>query len=371
MKVSRRAGGFLAVLVGLTLVAAACSSKDNNAGSSGSAGGSGGAPITGAGSTFAQPMYQTWGQSFLSVQPNTKLNYQGIGSGGGIQQFTAKTVEFGATDVPLQDEDIAALPSKNYIEFPTCLGAVVFAYNLPSVTAPLQLDGSTIADIFLGKITKWNDPAIAGQNSGVTLPDTDIKVVHRADESGTTAVWTGWLSDESATWKSQVGADKAVEWPVGTGGNGNDGVAALISQSEGAVGYLSYDFAVTANLGIASIKASDGSYVAPSIDSISKAGGGLAFPITPTTNILNSSTTGAYPIASTTYVLIYTEQTDQATAQALVDFWTWALTTGQSQTTSINYAPLPSDFATSALNEVKKITVNGTPVTPSAGVTGG
>jgi phosphate transport system substrate-binding protein len=366
MKVSRRASGILAILAGLTLVAAACSNNDNT-GSSGSAGGSGGAPITGAGSTFAQPMYQTWGQSFLSVQPNTKLNYQGIGSGGGIEQFTAKTVDFGATDVPLQDDEISALPSPNYIEFPTCLGAAVLAYNLPSVTTPLKLDGTTIADIFLGKITKWNDQAIASQNSGVSLPDTDIKVVHRADESGTTAVWTGWLSDESPTWKSQVGADKAVEWPVGTGGNGNDGVAALISQSEGAVGYLSYDFAVTAKLGIASVKASDGQYVAPSIDSISKAGGGLKFPITPTTNILNSDTPGAYPIASTTYVLIYTDQTNQGTAQALSDFWTWALSTGQSATTQINYAPLPSEVATSALNEVKKITVNGTAVTPTTG----
>jgi phosphate transport system substrate-binding protein len=367
MKVSRRAGGILVVLAVLTLVAAACSNNDDNSGASGSAGGSGGAPITGAGSTFAQPMYQTWGQGFLSVQPNTKLNYQGIGSGGGIEQFTAKTVDFGATDVPLQDDEIAALPSKNYIEFPTCLGAVVFAYNLPDVTTPLKLDGSTIADIFLGKITKWNDPAIAGQNSGVTLPDTDITVVHRADESGTTAVWTGWLSDESATWKSQVGADKAVEWPVGNAGNGNDGVAALISQSEGAAGYLSYDFAVTAKLGIASIKAPDGQYVAPSIDSISKAGGGLTFPITPTTNILNSSTSGAYPIASTTYVLMYTEESDQATAQALVDFWTWALSTGQSSTTQINYAPLPAEVASAALNEVKKVTVNGTAITPTTG----
>ena len=367
MNVTRPARVLVAGVLGLALITAACSKSSNPS----SSGGSSGAPITGAGSTFAQPMYQTWGQSFLQVEPNTKLNYQGIGSGGGIQQFTAKTVEFGATDVPLQDADIAALPSKEYIEFPTCLGAVVFAYNLPDLTAPLKLDGSTIADIFLGKVTKWNDPEIAAQNAGVTLPDIDIKVAHRADESGTTAVWTGWLSDESPTWSTQVGADKAVEWPVGTGGNGNDGVATLISQSVGTAGYLSYDFAVSAKLGIADIKASDGSYVAPSIDSISKAGGGLAFPITPTTNILNSTTTGAYPIASTTYVLIYTQQTDGPTAQALVDFWTWALTKGQAATTQINYAPLPSAFAASALNEVKKITLNGTPVTPASSITAG
>jgi len=361
MKVTKRAR-LLVGVVCLVLVAAACSKKSGGSSSSHT--------LTGAGSTFAQPMYQTWSQSFLAVEPSTKLNYQGIGSGGGIQQFTAKTVDFGATDVPLQDADIAALPSKDYVEFPTCLGAVVFAYNLPGVTADLKLDGTTIADIFLGKITKWNDPAIAQQNAGVTLPDLGIQIAHRADESGTTAVWTGWLSDENATWKSQVGADKAVEWPVGTGGNGNDGVAALISQTPGTAGYLSYDFAVTAKLGVADVKAPDGSYVAPSIDSISKAGGGLAFPITPTTNILNSSTPGAYPVASTTYVLIYTQQTDATTAQQLVDFWTWALTKGQAATTQINYAPLPSAFAASALTEVKKITLNGNPVTPGSAVTG-
>jgi phosphate transport system substrate-binding protein len=362
MKVTRPARMLLAGVLGLMLLATACSNKKSGAPSTSN--------LTGAGSTFAQPMYTTWSQSFLKVEPGTQVNYQGIGSGGGIQQFTSKTVDFGATDVPLQDTDIAALPSKDYVEFPTCLGAVVFAYNLPTVTTPLKLDGATIADIFLGKITKWNDPAIAAQNAGVTLPDLAIQVAHRADESGTTAVWTGWLTAESPAWSTQVGAGKAVEWPVGTGGNGNDGVSALIGQTAGTAGYLSYDFAVTAKLGIADIKAPDGTYVAPSIDSISKAGGGLAFPITPTTNILNSTTTGAYPIASTTYVLIYTQQTNATTAQQLVDFWTWALTKGQSETTQINYAPLPSAFAASALDQVKLITLNGTPVTPGPSVTG-
>lgn len=352
----RRAGIGLVAALSLMLVASACSKNASS--------------LTGAGSTFAQPMYQTWGQNFQKVEPDTKLNYQGIGSGGGVQQFTSKTVDFGATDVPLQSDEISALPSKDYIEFPTCLGAVVFAYNLPGITAPLDLDGPTIADIFLGKIKNWDDPAIAAQNKGVTLPNLAIKIAHRADESGTTAVWTGWLSAESPQWSTKVGADKAVQWPVGTGGNGNDGVAALISQSSGTAGYLSFDYAVTAKLGIADIKAPDGSYVAPSISSISKAGGGLAFPITPTTNILNSKTPGAYPVASTTYVLIYTQQTDETTAQQLVDFWTWALTTGQSQTTQINYAPLPASFAASALDQVKTITLNGSPVTPGPSISG-
>jgi phosphate transport system substrate-binding protein len=350
----------------VTLVAAACSNTSTSSASGGSTtGGFQGTALNGAGSTFAQPLYQLWSQSFLQKEPDAQINYQAIGSGGGIEQFTSGTVDFGATDVPLQSDEISNLPSKNYIEFPTALGAVVFAYNVQGVDSGLQLDGKTVADIFLGAITKWNDPAIANQNPDVTLPDEPIQVVHRSDESGTTSVWTSWLSAESPEWASKVGADKAVQWPVGTGGSGNDGVAAGISQTEGGAGYLSYDFAVTADLGIADIQGPDGSYVAPSIDSISKAGGGLQFPIQSDTNILNSSTKGAYPVASTTYVLIYSDQTDQAKAQTLVDFWTWALTDGQSQTEQINYSPLPSDFAKSALDELSKITVNGTAVSPT------
>jgi phosphate transport system substrate-binding protein len=351
----------------VALAAAACSSGSTST-SAGGSGGSGfqGTALNGAGSTFAAPLYQLWSQSFLQKEPDAQINYQAIGSGGGIEQFTANTVDFGASDVPLQSDEIANLPSKDYIQFPTALGAVVFAYNVTGVDSGLRLDGKTTADIFLGNITSWNDPEIASQNPGVNLPDEPIQVVHRSDESGTTSVWTSWLSAESSEWSQKVGADKAVQWPVGTGGNGNEGVASGISQTEGGAGYLSYDFAVSANLGIADIKAPDGSYIAPSIDSISKAGGGLKFPITSDANILNASTKGAYPVASTTYVLVYTDQTDQSKAQTLVDFWTWALTDGQSQTEQINYAPLPSGFAADALKEVSKITVNGTPVSPTS-----
>lgn len=356
-----------AMVLVVAIVGAACSSNNTTGGSSGAFQG---APLTGAGSTFAAPMYQQWSHSFLSVEPSAQVNYQAIGSGGGITQFTAKTVNFGASDVPLQAQEVSALTDKNYIQFPTMLGAVVFVYNLPGVQSGLKLDGPTIADIFLGKITNWNNSAITGQNPGVNLPNLPIKVVHRADESGTTSVWTTWLTKESDEWNSKVGAGKAVEWPVGIGGNGNQGVAAAAAQTQGSAAYLSYDFAVSAHLGIAAIKAPDGSYVAPSTDSITAAAGGLAFPIQSDTNILNSSASGAYPVSSTTYVLIYTDQTDQSKAQALVDFWTWALTTGQSETTAINYSPLPTDFAKSALQELSKITVNGQPVKASPAVTG-
>jgi len=356
-----------AVIAALCVAATACSSSSSSSASGSAFQGTG---LTGAGSTFAAPMYQLWAQSFLQQETGAQINYQAIGSGGGIEQFTAETVDFGATDVPLQADEAAALPSQNYVQFPTALGAVVFAYNVADVPSGLKLDGTTIANMFLGSITKWNDPAIASQNPDVQLPDEAIKIFHRADESGTTAVWTTWLSAESDSWSQQVGADKAVQWPVGSGANGNDGVAAGVSQTAGGAGYLSYDFAVTSDLGVADVKSPTGDYIAPSIDSISKAGGTLAFPIKPDTNILNSETAGAYPIASTTYVLIYTDQSDQAKAQTLVDFWTWALTDGQAQTDQINYAPLPSDFAASALDEISKIAVNGTPVSPTSGLGG-
>jgi len=368
MRIHRLGRPAVIAAAALTLVAVACSNTSSTTSTSGgtTTGGFQGTALNGAGSTFAQPLYQLWSQSFLQKEPGAQINYQAIGSGGGIEQFTAQTVDFGATDVPLQSDEISNLPNQNYIEFPTALGAVVFAYNVQGVDSGLKLDGKTISDIFLGNVTKWNDAEITSQNPGVNLPDVSIQVVHRSDESGTTAVWTGWLSAESPEWASKVGADKAVQWPVGTGASGNDGVASGISQTDGGAGYLSYDFAVTADLGVADIKAPDGDYVAPSIDSISKAGGGLSFPIKSDTTIINSSTKGAYPVASTTYVLIYTDQTDQSIAQTLVDFWTWSLTDGQSQTQQINYAPLPSDFAKDALNEVAKINVNGTPVTPTS-----
>ncbi len=361
----RRTFSALGLAAAVALIAVACG---GNSGSSSTSGAFQGVALTGAGSTFAQPMYQKWSQSFLSVEPDAKINYQAIGSGGGIQQFTAKTVDFGATDVPLQQADIDALNGAKYIEFPTVLGAVAVVYNLSGVQSGLKLDGTVISNIYLGTIKSWNDQAIASLNPGTTLPDTPISVVYRADESGTTAVFTGWLSAESSDWESKVGSGKSVSWPAGKGANQSAGVAAAVKQTDGSISYVSYDFAVSAGLGVAAIKAPDGSYVSPSTDSITAAGGGLSFPITPDTNILDSSAPGAYPLSSTTYVLIYQDQTDQDKAQTLVDFWTWSLTTGQAQAASINYAPLPSDVAQESLAQLKDINVNGTPVTASSGL---
>jgi phosphate transport system substrate-binding protein len=326
-----------------------------------------GTALVGAGATFPQPVYALWTKEFVGVEGQAQINYQAIGSGGGIQQFTAKTVDFGATDVPLKDTEAAAIKG-SYIEFPTMLGAVVVAYNVPGVTGALKLDGPTVAGIFLGTIKKWNDPAIAAQNSGVTLPDMAIQVVHRADGSGTTGIFTGWLKMESPVWSTKVGSGKSVQWPVGQGGNGNAGVAAAMSQTKGSIGYLEYQYASTTGLGVADIKAPDGTYVTPSVQSVTLAGGGLTFPITSSTNILDSKTAGAYPISSATYILIYTDQTDKVKAQTLTDFWTWALTKGQSELSKLSYAPLPDTIDKASLGELAKITVGGAALTPSASV---
>jgi phosphate transport system substrate-binding protein len=348
------------------LALAGCSQSTTTS-KSGTSGTFTGAALVGAGATFPGPVYSQWAQSFIKVEPNAQVNYQAIGSGGGVQQFTAKTVDFGATDVSLLASETAKI-SSSYVQFPTCLGAVVVSYNLSGVTTPLKLDGPTIAKIFLGTIKKWNDPAIAALNSGVKLPATAIQVVHRADGSGTTSIFTNWLKGQSSDWASKVGAGKSVQWPTGQGGNGNAGVAAAMKQTAGSIGYVELQYALSTDLAVASIKAPDGQFVTPSVDSVAKAGSGLSFPITETTSILDSKVAGAYPISSTTYILIYTQQTDTSKAQTLVDFWTWALTKGQAELKTLNYAPLPDSVAKASLAEVAKITVNGTAVTPSAGI---
>lgn len=366
----RRKAAVIAGALVFTVLAAACSSNKTT-GNGGSGGASfQGVALTGAGATFPDPIYEQWFKDFQSVEPGAKTNYQAIGSGGGVEQFTAQTVDFGASDAPIQTDEAAAIQKNgDFVEIPTVLGGVVAAYNVSGVATGLKLDGPTLADIFLGKVTNWNDPEIANQNPGVKLPDEQIAVAHRSDESGTTFVFTSWLASQSPDWQKQVGADKAVQWPVGTGGDGNDGVAAAITQTEGSIGYLSYDFAVTSNLGIAQIKRNDGTYVAPSIESISAAGDILKFPISPDTNILNSSAPGAYPIASTTYLLIYKDQTDKNKGQTLVDFTYWALTKGQDEVSQLNYSPLPDAIRTQALGVLSQITSGGQPIQPSAALT--
>ncbi|HEX9234847.1 MAG TPA: phosphate ABC transporter substrate-binding protein PstS, partial [Actinomycetota bacterium] len=299
-----KSGSVAAALVAVAVLAGACSKSNATGTTAPPANAFKGAALTGAGATFPDPIYEKWFADFRKVEPNAKINYQAIGSGGGVTQFTAKTVDFGASDAPLKDQEQSALPAPA-LEIPTVLGGVVIAYNVSGLQTGLVFDGKTAADIFLGKVRTWNDPEITALNSGVTLPSTAIQVAHRSDESGTTKVFTSWLSKESVEWESKVGADKAVQWPVGTGGDGNDGVAAAISQTDGSIGYLSFDFAVRSGLGVATIKRDDGTPIPPSVQALSAAGGILKFPISADTNILNSSAPGAYPISTTTYLLVY------------------------------------------------------------------
>lgn len=358
----------VSAVAALAVLAAACSSKSSSNGSSGSPGGSfQGVALTGAGATFPDPIYEQWFKDFQSVEPGAKVNYQAIGSGGGVDALTKQTVDFGASDAPLQSQQVAQLPGQ-VVEIPTVLGGAVFAYNVPGVKSGLKLDGKTAADIFLGKVTTWNDPAIAGQNPGVSLPALPIQVVHRSDDSGTTFVVTTWLSSQSTQWEKQVGANTSVQWPTGTGANGSDGVAAAVQQTNGSIGYLSYDFAVASHLGIADVKRGDATYIAPSVGSISAAGGILKFPISGDTNILNSSAPGAYPIATTTYLLVYVDQANREKGQTLVDFLNWALTKGQPEVSRLNYAPLPPDIAAKALDLLSKVKYQGATIQPSQAV---
>jgi phosphate transport system substrate-binding protein len=360
----------LAAMAVLVLGVAACgsSSKDDNKSSSGSSGGAkvadGGGTINGAGATFPQPVYQEWGAQFKDAS-GTTVNYQGIGSGGGVAQFTAGTVDFGATDSALTDEELAAASKKSdALDIPTVFGAVTVSYNLPGVKSGLKLDGPTVADIYLGKVKKWNDPAIAKQNNGVDLPDSDITVVHRSDESGTTKLFTTFLADYSSAWKSGPGVDKTVKWPTGTGAKGNDGVAAAVKQTDGAIGYVEQAYALQNNFTFADVKNSAGNYVTPNLKSTSAAGVGLKVPADLRFSAINAPGAQAYPIASGTFMLVHQDQckagAKPAAAQRVKNWLTYAVGDGQLVASKISYAPLPAKIRDAALAKVDSLTCNGT-----------
>ena len=303
------------------------------------------AQLTGAGATFPNPLYARWFSDYkASIAPGVEVNYQSIGSGGGVKGITEKTVDFGASDAPLSDDELAKAAGVQHI--PMTLGAVVMTYNLDGVSAPLKFDGDTIAKIYLGTITKWNDAAIAAQNAGVTLPSADIVVVHRSDGSGTSFVFTDYLSHVSADWKAGPGTSKNPQWPVGLGGQGNDGVTQQVKQNKNSIGYVELLFAKTNNLPTAQVKNKSGEYVTPSSESTSTAAVGVTLPDDYRISIVDSPTKGAYPISSFTYILLYRNQTDAAKGKALVDLLWWAVHDGQKTTTELNYAPLPKDVVT-------------------------
>jgi phosphate transport system substrate-binding protein len=314
------------------------------------------AQINGAGATFPYPVYSKWFAEYNRLHPNVRINYQSQGSGAGIRQLTSRTVFFGASDQPMKDEQLAAAPGP-ILHFPTVLGAVVPVYNLPGVTQDLKFSGPVLADIVLGKIRKWNDPAIAALNPGVTLPATDITFVHRAEGSGTTFVWSDYLSKVSPEFKRTVGADSSLKWPVGVGGKGNEGVAGLVSQTPGSLGYVELIYALQNNIAYGAVQNTAGNFVKASIDSVTAAAAGAAasMPADFRVSITNAPGDDAYPIASFTWILLYQDPDDKAQARVMVDFMKWALTDGQAHARELGYAPLPRNVVDMELKALETI----------------
>src|SRR5881296_663369 len=304
-------------------------------------------PINGAGATFPNIIYQDWMLTYSQTHPDVKLNYQSIGSGGGIRQFSDGTVDFGATDAPMTDSAITAI-SGNVLHIPTVLGAVVAAYTLPEVSQPVRITPDVLADIFLGKVTKWNDPRLASINPGVTLPNQDIIVVHRSDGSGTSFVWTDYLSKVSPEWQQKVGKGPSVNWPVGLGGRGSEGVSATVSQTPGAIGYVELAYATTNKIQFATLRNSSGNWITPTLEAVTAAAAGAMKDMGPNTDfrvsITNSSGALAYPISTFTWLLVHKAYADTAKGRALVQFICWAEGEGQAKAPQLGYAPLPKEL---------------------------
>jgi phosphate transport system substrate-binding protein len=302
--------------------------------------------LTGAGATFPYPMYSKWFDEYRKLHPDIQINYQSIGSGGGIRQVTEGTVDFGASDGPMTNEQLSAFRDKHgfaILHFPTVLGAVVPVYNLPGVTAQLRFTPSALAGIFLGTITKWNDPAIVAANPAAKLPASDIVVVHRSDGSGTTFVFTDYLSKVSADWKSKVGAGTAVNWPVGLGGRGNEGVSGLVKQTAGAIGYVELIYAEQNRIAHGAVKNAAGEFVTASTAGVTAAAAGVSakMPDDFRVSITDAPGKGAYPISSFTWLLVPAKIANAAKQRALTDFLKWMLTEGQKMSAALSYAPLP------------------------------
>src|SRR5215813_2106549 len=311
--------------------------------------------INGAGATFPYPIYSKWFDEYTKVDPSVRFNYQSIGSGGGIRQITEQTVDFGATDGPMTDEQLKKAPGELF-HVPTVLGAVVATYNIPG-SPKLHFTGEVLADIFLGKITKWNDEKIAALNAGVSLPSDPIIVVHRSDGSGTTYIWVDFLAKVSKEWEQKVGRGTSVNWPVGLGGKGNEGVAGQVKSTPGALGYVELAYAITNKLPAALVKNLAGKFIEPSIESTTAAAAGAAkdMPADFRVSITNAPGESAYPIASFTWLLVYKEQANEAKGKALVKFLWWAMHEGQKYPTALLYAPLPAPVISQIEAKIKQI----------------
>ena len=311
--------------------------------------------LNGAGATFPYPMYSRWFSEYNKAYPNIRINYQSIGSGGGIRQVLAQTVDFGASDGPMTDEQLSEAKTK-ILHIPTVLGADVPAYNIPGVTAELKFTPEALAGIFLGKITTWNDPAIAKTNPGVNLPSQTIIVVHRSDGSGTTYIWTDYLSKVSKEWANGPGKGTSVKWPVGLGAKGNEGVAGMIRQMQGAIGYIELIYAVQNNISYGSVKNAAGVFVRASLDSVTEAAGSVkTMPADFRVSITNAPGKDAYPISSFTWLLIPAQSKDPAKGKILVDFLNWMLDHGEGMTSQLAYAPLPDNVAAKVRDAIKQV----------------
>lgn len=302
--------------------------------------------INGAGATFPYPIYSKWFSEYAKIDHSVKFNYQSIGSGGGIKQITAGTVDFGASDKPLSDAELAAAPGK-LLHIPTVMGAVVITYNLPGVAKGLKLRAADVTDIYMGKITKWNDKRITDDNPGVNLPNEPIIVVHRSDGSGTTAIFTSYLSSVSPEWKSKVGSETSVRWPIGLGGKGNEGVAGQVKNTKNSIGYVELAYAFENKLPVAYLQNQSGHFIEPTIASTTAAAAGAAkhMPADYRVGLVNQPGKDAYPIAGFTYLLVYQHQRDAAKGKKLVEFLKWELHKGQKMAAPLLYAPLPANVA--------------------------
>jgi phosphate transport system substrate-binding protein len=311
--------------------------------------------LNGAGATFPYPMYSKWFSEYHKLHSDIEINYQSIGSGGGIRQVIAGTVDFGASDMPMKDEQIKEAKTK-LLHIPTVLGACVPAYNLPGVSGELKFTPDVLAGIFLGRITKWNDKAIAAANPGVSLPDRDVIVIHRSEGSGTTFVWTDYLSKVSPEWKSRVGADTSVKWPVGLGGKGNEGVAGFIRQMAGAIGYVELIYAVQNNIAYGSVQNLAGNFVKASMESVTAAAASAPkMPADFRVSITNAPGKDAYPVASFTWLLIPAQSKDPAKGKILSDFLNWMATDGQKMASALAYAPLPDNVDQKVKEAIKEV----------------
>ncbi len=309
--------------------------------------------INGAGATFPYPLYSKWFDDYAKIDPSVRFNYQSIGSGGGQQQILAQTVDFGASDGPMSDANLAKAPRK-LLHIPTVAGAVVLTYNLPNAPR-LKLDGSIIGEIFLGKITKWNDARLAALNPGVKLPNTDLVVVHRSDGSGTSYIFTDFLSSSSKEWESRVGRNTSVKWPTGLGAKGNEGVAGQVKELPGSVGYIELAYAHQNKLPFADVKNASGNFITPSLDSVTEALATAKVPEDFRFSMVNPPGEKAYPIAGATWLLVYEQQKDAAKGKKLVAFLDWALTHGEQIAPTLDYAPLPENLKQRVLERIKTI----------------